>query len=473
MADITKGYTHADGGQCTGPTLNAMLDSATINAAFITAKSAITTLDNTNDYFLIYQNSSAALKKVAPGSFLSSASAVTESITQSSHGFVAGDVLYYTGSAYAKAKADALSTANAVGIVSAATDVNTFVLVYAGRISTLSGLTAGVVYYVSDVTAGALTATAPNTYVRPILIATSTTAGIVLDGGLQTVSSSAINNAICDGRITCSSGTAVTTNDKTSIGTIYFTPYKGNKIALYNGTQWSLSTFAETSLALTATSGKNYDLFGYDNAGTFAIESLIWTDDTTRATALVLQDGVLSKTGALTRRYLGTFRASGSNVTEDSFAKRFVWNYYNRVPRVLKAPLETADTWTYTTAAFRQANGNAANQLDFVIGVSEDPVRAEIKHSSQSSLTASTESLSGIGLDSTTSLAVGCLPGLAQTMVANYSVRIDASYEGYPGIGRHYLAWLEFSTASGTTTWAGDSGAPDKYQNGIIGVMRA
>ena len=35
-------------------------------------------------------------------------------------------------------------------------------------------------------------------------------------------------------------------------------------------------------------------------------------------------------------------------------------------------------SWTYSTATFRQANGSAANQLNFVVGYSEDAVEARV-----------------------------------------------------------------------------------------------
>ena len=41
-----------------------------------------------------------------------------------------------------------------------------------------------------------------------------------------------------NGRLTLTSGTPVTTNDVTAATTIYYTPYKGNAIQLYNGTNW-------------------------------------------------------------------------------------------------------------------------------------------------------------------------------------------------------------------------------------------
>lgn len=104
------------------------------------------------------------------------------SVTQASHGFTVGNAIYYTGSAYAKAKADA-DTTLALFIVSTVADVNNFTATQAGPVTGLSGLTAGQYYFVSDATAGLLTATEPTSstsYSNPILFATSTTTGVVI-----------------------------------------------------------------------------------------------------------------------------------------------------------------------------------------------------------------------------------------------------------------------------------------------------
>lgn len=109
--------------------------------------------------------------------------AITRSIAQTAHGFAVGDVIYYTGSAYAKAKADVDTTSDALGLVSAVADANNFSLTSIGYVTGLSGLTAGSVFYLSNVTAGALTSTQPTTAThvsKPMLIADSTTSGYVI-----------------------------------------------------------------------------------------------------------------------------------------------------------------------------------------------------------------------------------------------------------------------------------------------------
>src|SRR6056300_923785 len=48
-------------------------------------------------------------------------------VAQSAHGFVVGDILYFDGTEYAKAKADAENTAEVVGIVSEVPEADNFV----------------------------------------------------------------------------------------------------------------------------------------------------------------------------------------------------------------------------------------------------------------------------------------------------------------------------------------------------------
>lgn len=266
-------------------------------------------------------------------------------------------------------------------------------------------------------------------------------------------------------RLTLASATPVTAADQTAKTTVYLTPFGGDKVALYNGADWDFYTLAEVSIAVPASTVTMYDIFLYITGGTLTLEAVAWTNDTTRATALTRQNGVYVKSGTTTKRYCGSFRTTGaSGETEDSFAKRFVWNYYNRVVRPMRV-VEATNTWTYTTATMRQANGAAGNQLDFIVGLDESPVSATVSACAAND-TAGVALTVGIGLDSTTT-ATGLFPTVF-TPVAAYKVQLSANYKAFPGIGRHFLAWLEYSVATGTTTWVGDNGAL-LIQSGIIG----
>lgn len=280
-----------------------------------------------------------------------------------------------------------------------------------------------------------------------------------------------VDQMACNGRLTLESGVAVSTTDQSAKTTLYWTPYGGNRVAIYNATKaaWEMFTFTERSITLVGlTASTPYDVFVYDSSGTPTLELTAWTNSTTRATALTTQDGVYVKSGATTRRYLGTiYINSTGGQSDDTYAKRYVWNYYNRGPRPMRVR-DTTDSWNYTTAVFRQANGSTANQLDFVVGVDEDGVEANVI--AFASNTGAVTVIVGIGLDSTTGPATGCLNGNMSIAAGLYATGVS-SIRTFSGIGRHTLTWLEYSVAAGTTTWYGDN-AGSLQQSGISGCLR-
>ena len=293
-----------------------------------------------------------------------------------------------------------------------------------------------------------------------------------LPWGAVYVSGLPMDIGLCEGRLTLTTAVPVTTADVTAATSIFFTPYKGNRVALYDGTRWALYAFTELTLALgTITSGLPYDVFLYNNAGTLTLELLAWTNGTTRATALVTQNGVLVKTGATTRRYLGTFYTTSTTTTEDSFAKRFLWNYYNRVRRPMRV-MEATDSWVYSSSTIRQARATATNQLEFIVGVAEGMVEAAVQGGATCTVTEGNSVL--IGLDSTTAMVSGCFTDThATTGGVVVPTALMASVRLIPVAGYHYLAWLERSGAAGVTTWYGDQAAPTIVQNGIHGSVEA
>lgn len=256
--------------------------------------------------------------------------------------------------------------------------------------------------------------------------------------------------SVTEGRLTLSTGVPITTTDQTAKATVYFTPFRGNTIALYVNGGWALRTFTEKSLSIAGfTTGKNYDVFGYDASGVLAIESLVWTSDTVRATALALQDGVLVKSGDATRKYLGTFYTTATGQTEDSAAKRYVWNYYNRAPRSMR--VQDNNNWTYGATALRQARATATNQLEFVVGVAEDAISARLSVTAKLS-TSAVEMIATIGLDSTTTASSDVVA--TKTSSGTYAA-LHAMFDSFVAAGRHRLVWLEGSDNSATSTFLG------------------
>ena len=330
-----------------------------------------------------------------------------------------------------------------------------------GAVTGLSSLTVGATYYVS--TTGALTSTAPTN--RRVVGQADTATSLVLVGNPGPTIN--LNSALACGRLTLTTATPVTTADVTAATTLYYTPVSGcNQITLWNGSTLVTDILTEASLAVPATTSTLYDVFAVDTSGTVSLEALAWTNDTTRATAVTLQNGFLAKSGVPTRRYVGSFRTTAvSGQTEDSVAKRYVWNYYHRVRRVLRR-LETTATWTYTTATFQQANAAAANQVEAILGIAEVPVTLRL--SAVASNTGGGVALNvAIGEDSTTTADAAVSGGYINGGAAD-AKQITASLDKYPAVGRHYWAWLEKSTAAGTTTW---SGTGTGAQSGLTGFI--
>jgi hypothetical protein len=380
--------------------------------------------------------------------------------------------------------------------------------------------------------------------------------GAITDGeGIQrnntTFISAPLPLSTAEGRLTLTSTVPVTTADVTGASTIYFTPYHGDRISVYDGTRWKAYKFTELSLALgTLINAQNYDVFIYDNSGTLTLEATEWasatvtmtiaapgvvtwtghgmssgnsitftttgalptgvTTDTqywitvvdantfrlstslinqgagtlittsgsqsgthtghqpqARQTALTTQNGVQVKSGATTRRYLGTFMTTSTTTTEDSVAKRFVWNNHNRIERVMSA-VDTTNTWTYSTAAYRQSNNSSANQVAFILGLSENAVNASVSSAAASSTSTYRVVRTGVGLDST-------IANSATTYDIAYGnnvqvMALKADYRGYPSLGYHALVWIEYGNGTDTQTWYGDG--TSTTQQGILGNIR-
>lgn len=88
------------------------------------------------------------------------------------------------------------------------------------------------------------------------------------------------------GRLTLTSGTPYLVSTVTAATTVYYTPAEGGLVPIYDGTNWSATTFAELSQATTDTTKSpaacaaygNYDVFVWNDSGTLrATRGPVWT----------------------------------------------------------------------------------------------------------------------------------------------------------------------------------------------------
>lgn len=294
---------------------------------------------------------------------------------------------------------------------------------------------------------------------------------ILKDGGAPGNGGGTIFHKIVGGRLTPESANPIPLTGYTNANRVYYTPYISNQISLYNtGTSaWEVHTFANTTSVVPSTTNTMYDVFGYDNSGTFALEHVAWTNDTTRATALADQDGIYVKSGDASRRYLGSFRtnaATGNTSDEDN--RRLIWNYYNRLPRRLKR-VETTD-WTYNGSAYRYANNSSSNRVEFVVGVEEEPVYTYLSIWSDGGASGPNPTPVAFGLDWTSGGAGGFLESdIAVPFYSNTSVAGPATAVFYDTVaeGYHYLAWLERDGSTTTINFYSNT----SIGNGIGGIL--
>lgn len=300
-------------------------------------------------------------------------------------------------------------------------------------------------------------------------------------------------------RLTLTSGVAVTEADVAGAGTIYLTPDGSNTIGIWSGSAWVARAFTETSLALDATghlANKNYDVFAFWDGSEVKIGSApAWAGNTQRGTGsetseleyhqgrLVNKNSVSLRNAGSTittlsaRRGLlvGGFRTTSvAGQTEDSNVRRFLSNVYGRTTRPMVRQ-ETAASWTYGQTGgdvWRQANANAANKLEFFQCVGGDFVEAEVFAVAINSTTAARTTAVGIGLDNITANNAT----FKRVMSVPQELRsLDARYVGNPGIGYHYLSWLEVTGTNDTRTFYGNGLAltptPVEHQSGISGSV--
>ena len=332
--------------------------------------------------------------------------------------------------------------------------------------------------------------------------------------------------AVQDGRLTLATGTPVMTSAVTAAQTLYWTPYRGGQISLYDGSSaWATITSAEVSIPITqaqtgtttngsavitgltdtsqlivgmkvsgtgvgaaaaissidsatqvtlsvnsTANGTNtitfklpastpFDVFGFNNAGALKLEFVAWTNDTTRAVGLTRQNGVPVKTGATTRRYLGTIRTEGTDgqsafsfggsAAGGSSAKLFVWNENNRESFAAYVQDSTA-SWTYNSTTWRAANNSANNRVYFVFG------RAASVRAHYLSQVVSGGITARIGVDSTTALT-GAASGSSVDSTTTYLN--DAAGVAFcsPILaeGFHYINGIERTSGSATCTFVG------------------
>jgi hypothetical protein len=271
----------------------------------------------------------------------------------------------------------------------------------------------------------------------------------------------AITPFVPQGRLSLTSGTAITTSDVTGATTMYYALATGRYVPIWNGTKFVMTDIggelsninANTAVgkagpAAVANNARYYYVV-WSDAGTIRLtRSPAWASGTSAGTGagtaeIELVQGVLVNKVDITNGPLagygtvvGGARSNGSAQLTDSYLKRWVSNIYNAVPRPMRA-VEPANSWTYTTASWRQANANADNQVDWFHAVDGGMVDLALR-ASASNTTAGGYMLSSIQIDGTSGPpTTGVLCALMYAQVIGLPIPTGGDFRGYVGIGEH------------------------------------
>lgn len=122
---------------------------------------------------------------------------------------------------------------------------------------------------------------------------------------------------------------------------IYYLPFKGNKIAVFNNVFWFLASMGDGLSAVAPnTTGDLYDVFVKWDEITDQLALVFsdpWTDPTTRSEGIEYLHGVLVRSSNPRERYVGTIKTDDSSAgqVQDDLEARNLYNHYNQVQRAL------------------------------------------------------------------------------------------------------------------------------------------
>lgn len=221
----------------------------------------------------------------------------------------------------------------------------------------------------------------------------------------------------------------------------------------------------------SAIAGKGYDVFD-------TVDGLVmgpaWTNVTTRALQVVkagckivnaISFGDIDAGDA---ELVGGFHCHANGLTRSTKQSRLVWSRFDAILLPV-CRIDTTDSWAYSAAAWRQANGNPLNQIEIFCGVSGRMVDVTASAYMIGGTSSAVAGFVGVGLD-TSAADISQVKNPAAAANAFPVLPAWARYAGYVGIGYHELRWLERGTGV-AQTWFGDGGQACGYQTGIIGSV--
>lgn len=227
------------------------------------------------------------------------------------------------------------------------------------------------------------------------------------------------------GRLTLTSGVPVLSANVVNAGTVYYTPYVGAILPIYNGTSTSTYSFSEKSLILDTSSHLSthiYDIFGYLASSVVAIGTgPAWSTNTARSAALTRSsNGFLVNNALITltnnsagvsvmanqATYLGSIYCNGNAQVSMNFQPAIasggvviylgLFNAYNQT----EVSGDERDSGAGATGNF--VNFSANDNITVIDGLGTSPVEVVVTASGISTNSTPTTANAGTSLVSST-----------------------------------------------------------------------
>lgn len=288
------------------------------------------------------------------------------------------------------------------------------------------------------------------------------------------------------GYLTLTTGVPIIPSDVTAATSVFYTPFNGNLVPIYNGSSFVPTTFTEQTLTLVSSHAASniYDCFLFNNSGVPTIVTgPSWSAGTsgsitagscvrgtgTGGTALARVQGVLTNAVQITGRngsttytiaanlatFLGSLYMDATNGQischrSNGVSRKWgVSNAYNREPITLSASDGTA-SWTNTPTTWQQSHASATNFATAFCCLAEEFVYANFTQSI--AVTGTSTSNIGIGVNSTTSPSgqIGLAQAIGLTGGTGLAANAVANFEMAPALGINTINMIE-QAPTGTT----------------------
>lgn len=238
-----------------------------------------------------------------------------------------------------------------------------------------------------------------------------------------------------------------------SAGKCYLHPFRGNRASTWNGSAWVENSLTSIlSASVPAITGNCFDLTLHKSGSSLVLSTTNWTNSTTRATPVKLQNGVNILSGTTKRLVASGYVSASGRCVMNETKLNFV-NIYNRMPWKLKLT-DAANSWSTTSTSLVPWHSGTVGPA-FVVAPLGGEYAVDVEYYQTVDDDVSTPQV-GIGVDSTSVDSSDVRFGGGTTEPKRGLV---AKVFAYLSAGRRFIWPLHQGSGLGITFYGDDSGS--------------